>query len=82
MTHTSHPCANRTRTMREAFEAIAVGQDAGHSHMTIRALLKAELIVVTHPRRIGVVDPVMVARYAVPWPVHMQWCEWCSENVR
>lgn len=82
MTHTPHPYINRTRSMRAVFEAIAVGCDLGHSCLTIRALLKAGLIVVTRPRSIGVVNPVMVARYAVPWPVHMQWCQWCSENVR
>lgn len=25
--------------------------------------------------------PIQVVVYEVPLPVHMQWCEWCAENV-
>lgn len=78
---TRHPCAGRTQSVIDVFEAIAINQLPAHRPVAIRALLKAGLIVPAGERilrdRFGT---VRIPEYAVPLPIHWQWCQWCSEQ--
>jgi len=65
----------------EVFEAIAINQVPPHRPAALRALLQAGLIVPADEYlfrdRFGT---VRIQQYAVPLPVHWQWCQWCSEQ--
>lgn len=77
-----HPCKGLSKAHREAFERIAVNQAPGCTRPTIDALLKAGVIEhgpkETRQDALGVYQ---IPSFVVPLLVHMQWCEWCSENV-
>ncbi len=76
-----------TPAQSDAFERIAICQPPNASRKTLEALEKMGLIVghdvptygpTSHPLdRI----PMMVREYAVPLPIHYQWCQWCTEQV-
>lgn len=69
---------------RVMFEQVATGVSCpSGSSRTRRALVDKGLIVRVGSRYIG--NPpfqVELPEFEVPIPVHMQWCEWCSENVQ
>lgn len=78
---TDHPCKGMTEAQKRAFELIAVNQFPACQWPTIDALLRAGVIErgkgETRRDAMGVYD---VPSFNVPLPVHMQWCEWCSEQ--
>lgn len=79
---TPHParavrCAKR---QIEVFERIAAG-DAwpdGSSPRTLDALASKGLIVDSQPHG----SVFNVPQYEVPTAIHIQWCTWCSENIK
>lgn len=79
---TDHPCKGMTPAQRRDFELIATNQRPMGGVQTIKALKKRGLIADAPPKRVGVdqFGPVMVPDWYVPLPVHMQWCQWCSEQ--
>lgn len=74
---TRHPCHGRSNRSREVFEHIAIGNDGGHHPVTLNALVAAKSIN-RYWQKHGRLN---IKRYCVPLNVHMQWCEWCDENV-
>jgi hypothetical protein len=81
---TDHPAkaAGCTKGQIAAFEEIAAGvRHHGWSKKTIAALREKKLIE-EELRTIGVdrFGPINVSCSYVPTPIHMQWCEWCSEQ--
>ena len=76
----SHPCAGRSQTAVETFEAIAVGQRGPYHPKTIQALLKAGLIELTGYEVVGRdrFGVIKIPVYSVPLPLHFQWCAWCA----
>jgi len=62
----------------EVFEQIAIGNDGGHHPKVLQALLDKGLIE-RGEQQLGGWPPMTVYRYWVPIPIHMEWCEWCSE---
>ncbi len=78
---TDHPCKGMTKPQREAFERIAVNMFPLCRSKTLDALLKAGVIELGEPEtyRDGL-GSYQVPTYSVPLPIHMQWCEWCSEQ--
>lgn len=78
-----HPCKGMTKAQIAAFERIAVNQSPGCTWPTIDALLNAGVIergpAETRRDALGVYT---IPSFYVPLPIHAQWCEWCSENVR
>ncbi len=64
---TEHPCKNLTNAQRRAFERIAIGQNPECRWSIIDVLLRAG----------GIYE---IPSFVVPIPIHMQWCQWCSEN--
>lgn len=83
MTKAKHPCAGRSQRQVEIFEAIAVNLEPPFSPRSLRALLDAGLVEQVGVRVLGrdAFGAIKVPVYAVPLPVHYQWCQWCSENV-
>jgi hypothetical protein len=79
---TKHPCAGMTQAQMRAFEALAVGMSPGCAPKTIKALLDRGVLVQSGQQnfRDGL-GAYSVPIYDVPFAVHRQWCEWCSENV-
>lgn len=79
---TEHPCKGMTKAQREAFELIAVNQFPACKWPTIDALLAAGVIErgpsETRKDAMGIYH---IPSFFVPLPIHIQWCEWCSENV-
>ncbi len=79
---TDHPCKGRPRTQIAAFERIAVNFPPVCSPSAIKALLDAGLIEqgksITKRDALGTYS---IPQYHVPIWAHMQWCQWCSENV-
>ena len=82
MTKTKHPCAGITKVQRAAFERIAINEPPRAWGKTIDRLLERGLIQrgedeVLGRDRFGM---IVIPSYFVPIPVHMQWCQWASEN--
>ncbi len=79
---TEHPCKGMTKAQIEAFEQIAIGNALPTTNKSTLAKLRAkELIYEDEPKvfkdRFGAYS---IPQYFVPYPVHMKWCEWCSEQ--
>lgn len=67
---------NLTPAQSRVFEQIAIGNDRGHNYRIINRLFAAGLI-----DREEVRDGYFHTwRYFVPLPLHMEWCQWCSEQ--
>lgn len=83
MKATKHPCDGLTKAQREAFESIAVGQCLGFHFTTYQKLLAKRLIERLPDKVVGkdIFGPIRLPDYQVPLPVHIQWCQWCDENV-
>lgn len=78
---TDHPCKGMSRKQREAFEQIAINQHPQDGWRSIDALLKAGVIEkVEGEKRRDAMGVYEIPRFNVPLSVHMQWCEWCSEQ--
>lgn len=75
------PIPGLTKSQRAVFEQIAVGNSRGHSSKTIKKLLEKEAIIQTGREVLGRdrFGEISVPVYAVPLPLHIEWCEWCSE---
>jgi DNA-binding HxlR family transcriptional regulator len=84
---TDHPCKGMTKAQIATFERIAINQPpyaSGRtlSDRTLKALLDRGLIErVSRENR----DPTTGWKfewweYHVPLPIHMRWCEWCSQQ--
>jgi len=67
---------------RDTLGRIAIGDDRFIHPKTAEALQKRGLIVSRKETHSCSSDRfrVVVTRYDVPIPVHMAWCEWCSEQ--
>lgn len=80
-----HPCDGCTPGQVATFEAIAVNQYRGHGSKVPPAIsaLLARGLIERLPDRIMGTGPfaVRVPDYAVPLPLHAQWCKWCADNV-
>ncbi len=78
--------AKLTKAQQDVLGQIAIGFDGGHSTRVIKALLAKGLIEAEEQQTYGSgnspIDriPITVARYFVPWPVHLAWAQWCSEQ--
>lgn len=77
---TDHPAKGMTKAQREAFENIAVNQLPRCTHRTLEALTAAGIVVVSYRRRRDALGPYEIPDYSVPFDIHRQWCEWCSEQ--
>ncbi len=68
---------------REVLSLIAIGNDRGHPAATLLALERRGLIQ-AHTERYGTGlsegPPVTVTRWEVPLPVHIAWCQWCTDQ--
>lgn len=80
---TKHPCAGLSRAAHSAFERVAISMEPLASLRTINKLLESGLIEVVGQLKLGTdaFGPVTIPIYAVPLPVHYQWCKWASENA-
>ena len=80
---TNHPAkaAGCTKAQIAAFEQICIGQKpVGPVHLFDRLEKKG---LIEKKERILCYDrfgPVFVPEYSVPIPIHMQWCQWASEQ--
>jgi hypothetical protein len=78
---TEHPCKGLSPAQIEAFERIAVNQHPACRWDTIAALLKAGVIERGTPEiRRDALGVYEIPNFFVPLAVHMQWCDWCSEQ--
>lgn len=78
---TDHPCKGLSKAQREAFEQIAISQPPRATHKTLISMRQKGLIDYVD-REIGrdALGKIVVPEWFVPLPIHMQWCEWCSEQ--
>lgn len=76
-----HPCKGMTKAQISAFEMIAIGENPMVGEKTIAKLLERGVIV-QGPDRIfqTALGPLHCKQYEIPIPIHMQWCEWASEQ--
>jgi hypothetical protein len=66
---------------RHVLGMIAINEDQGHPPTTIHSLVKKQLILPFKPERHHPASPPKMG-YMVPIPVHIAWCEWCSDNYK
>lgn len=74
--------ANLSPAQERVFEQIAINLDGGHHPATLKALERKGMIESyreAQPTGHGRLF-CFVTRYLVPLPVHIRWCEWCSEQ--
>lgn len=78
---TRHPAPKGPQ--RRMFEAVATGEGCpAGAASTRRALVAKGLIAQVGTRLIGRPPfQVELPVFEVPLLIHMQWCEWCAENV-
>lgn len=76
-----HPAWYCTKRQIEVFEQIAIRNDRGH-HPRVLAALEAKGLITASDETIPGRLPIKITRYFVPPTPHMQWCEWCAENVK
>ena len=87
MTKTPHPAkvAGCTKRQIEAFEQIGAGVSCptGFQETVFKALLDKGLIELCGVKTLGQdrFGKIQVPEFQQPLPIHMQWCQWCSENV-
>lgn len=79
---TKHPCAGLGKAATEAFEQIASGEALPQMKKSVATKLIAKGLIERGPDkelrdRWGSFG---IPQYFVPYPVHMQWCTWCSEQ--
>lgn len=79
---TDHPCKGLPVNAVEAFEQIATGNALPAMTKGTAAKLLAKGLIERgadkqFSDRLG---KFSVPQYFVPLPVHMDWCEWCSEQ--
>lgn len=78
---TKHPCAGLSNSDIAAFERIAVNDPPCTSAASIARLLQLGMIERAPDKQLrDEIGPYAVPQYYVPRPVHMQWCQWCSEQ--
>lgn len=79
---TKHPCDKMGSSAIEAFERIAVGDALPPMTKGVtNKLLAKGLIESGPPKELGDrLGKFYIPQYLVPQLVHMQWCEWCSEQ--
>ena len=78
---TDHPCKGMTKVQIAAFERIAINQLPQCGWKSIDALLKAGVIDRGEDEvRRDAMGVYRIPNFFVPLGVHMQWCDWCSEQ--
>jgi hypothetical protein len=79
---TDHPCNGMTKAQRATFERIAISQPPYAGERTLTALLARGVVERVHRESRDPISGFTFSwwEYHVPLPVHMQWCEWCSEQ--
>lgn len=71
---------NLSDSQSSVFEQIATGNDAGHSKRTLDSLMRKGLIRQFQQSQVDHIGQFYVYRYEVPLDVHIEWCEWCSQQ--
>lgn len=79
---TPHPCKGMTPAQRRDFELIAIGQRPRGGYMVFKKLKERGLIEDAPPKVLGrdALGVIAIPDWYVPLPIHMQWCEWASEQ--
>lgn len=78
---TDHPCKGLSKGARDAFEQIATNQHPRCHWPTLDALTKRGLIERgPDDMRRDALGTYAIPSFIVPLPVHMQWCQWASEQ--
>ena len=80
---TDHQCKGMTKAQREAFERIATNQFPACSWETIAVLVNAGVVERgPNDTRRDAMGAYHIPSFYVPTAIHMQWCAWCSEQVK
>ena len=78
---TDHPCKGMTQVQIDAFERLCVNQLPLCGWSSINALMNAGVVKRGQDDlRHDAMGVYNVPTFFVPVPVHMQWCQWCSEQ--
>ena len=80
---TRHPATGMSKRQRAAFERIAINDDR-RVHPATALALKLKGLIEFRTEIVGrdCFGLIEITRYEVPLPIHMKWCQWCSENVK
>ena len=87
MTKILHPAkaAKCSKRQIEAFEQIGAGvsSPSGYAASVFESLLAKGLIEICGVKTLGrdYFGKIQIPEFQQPLPVHMQWCQWCSENL-
>lgn len=69
-----------TDRQREVLSLIAVNQDGGHHSRVLKYLLAKKLIEEVVQEEKDRMGTFRIRRYVVPLPIHIAWCEYCSQK--
>jgi hypothetical protein len=58
---------------------VAINRDAGE-HPQVLARLEELGVIESYDETLGGRPPLVVKRYRMSLPVHIAWCEWCSQQ--
>jgi len=70
---------NLTKAQQKVFEQICCNNDKGHYSRTLDSL-EHKGFIESYEQNLGGRFPVTIKRYNVPYHIHYEWCQWCSEN--
>ena len=69
-----------SESQRNVLNHILINQDSGHNLRTVESLLKMGLVVPLEEVLPGKI-PVKILRCGYTIPVHMAWCQVCSDEI-
>lgn len=78
---TDHPCKGMTEAQIAAFERIAINANPECGWKTLDRLIARGVIErVKGEMRRDAMGAYEIPAFVVPLPIHMQWCQWASEQ--
>lgn len=81
MSATDHPCSGMSAAAVKAFELIAINEHPPMNKRAIDQLLKLGLIERLPDKELrDRFGSYSIPQYQVPLAIHMQWCNWASEQ--
>lgn len=80
---TDHPCKGLSPSHEGVFEAIATGDPLPACRRGVLTKLEELGLIARADDKVlrDRFGEFAMPQYFVPMPLHIQWCEWCSENV-
>ncbi len=69
-----------TEKQQQVLGLIAMNEDAGHHPQVLKSLVNKGLIEAYKEDSHDRYGKLVITKYRMPLPVHIEWCNWCSKQ--